>query len=117
MNRKFRIAVGIAALGVSTLAAAQVTFYEGDGFRGQAFTVDQLTPNFDPLGFNDRARSAVVQRGRWEVCEDANFQGRCTILRPGSYESLSGMGMNRKISSVRPVDRNAALVSNEAGTA
>jgi|KBSSwiStaDraftv2_1062776.scaffolds.fasta_scaffold48284_4 uncharacterized protein YcfJ len=110
MNRKFRIAVGIAALGVSTLAVAQVTFYEGDGFRGQAFTVDQLTPNFDPLGFNDRARSAVVQRGRWEVCEDANFQGRCTILRPGSYESLSGMGMNRKISSVRPVDRNAAAV-------
>jgi hypothetical protein len=43
MNRKFRIAVGIAALGVSTLAVAQVTFYEGDGFRGQAFTVDQLT--------------------------------------------------------------------------
>ena len=69
--------------------------------------------NFERYGFNDRASSAVVNRGRWEVCENARFQGRCTVLRPGSYESLSGMGMNNRISSVRPVSRNARY-ENEA---
>ena len=44
---------------------------------------------------------------RWEVCEDARFNGRCRVLRPGSYPSLAAMGMGRSISSVREVDRNA----------
>ena len=58
--------------------------------------------NFAPLGFNDRARSAIVSGGRWEVCEDADFAGRCVVLRPGNYDSLSGMGMYKRVSSVRP---------------
>jgi uncharacterized protein YcfJ len=99
--------LGIAAVGLATQAAAQVTFYEGDGFRGRTFTVDNVVPNFAPLGFNDRARSAIVDRGSWEVCEDAGFEGRCVILRTGSYESLSGMGMYKRISSVRPADGRA----------
>src|SRR5206468_5752458 len=59
------------------------------------------------FGFNDRASSVVVDRGRWEVCEDARFEGRCVVLRPGSYDSLARMGMNNRISSVRPLPRNA----------
>src|SRR5204862_7975759 len=43
----------------------------------------------------------------------ARFQGRCVVLRPFSYESLSGMGMNNRISSVRPVSRSARY-ENEA---
>ena len=105
MRFKLRTLVGVAAIGLATQAAAQVTFYEGDGFRGRTFTVNNVVPNFDPLGFNDRARSAIVDRGSWEVCEDAGFQGRCVVLNPGSYESLSGVGMYKRISSVRPADR------------
>jgi uncharacterized protein YcfJ len=107
MRFKLRTLVGVAVIGLATQAAAQVTFYEGDGFRGRAFTVDNVVPNFAPLGFNDRARSAIVDRGRWQVCEDSDFRGRCVILRPGSYESLAGMDMSRKISSVRPVEDQA----------
>jgi uncharacterized protein YcfJ len=112
MQLTLKTFLGVAAIGLATQAAAQVTFYEGDGFRGRAFTADRTIPNFDPLGFNDRAKSAVVTSGRWEVCEDAFFQGRCTVLRPGNYESLGGMGMDRNISSVRPVNR--AAYQNEA---
>ena len=112
MKLTLKTLLGVAAIGLATQAAAQVTFYEGEGFRGRAFRIDKQTWNFEPLGFNDRARSAVVERGRWEVCEDARFEGRCTVLRPGSYESLSGMGMNARISSVRPVNR--ASYENEA---
>jgi uncharacterized protein YcfJ len=96
-----------AALVLATQAVAQVTFYEGEGFHGQAFTADRPIADFDPYGFNDRASSAVVDRGTWQVCEDARFEGHCVILRPGHYASLGGMGMNRRISSVRPVEENA----------
>ena len=45
-----------------------------------------------------------MDRGRWEACENAGYGGRCVLLRRGSYESLSAMGMNNRISSVRPAD-------------
>jgi uncharacterized protein YcfJ len=107
MRRVFKTLLGVAAIGVVTQAAAQITFYDGDGFRGRAFTVDRAVPNLDPLGFNDRAKSAVVTGGRWEVCEDAYFQGRCTVLRPGNYDALGQLGFDRIISSVRPAGRQA----------
>src|ERR1700687_2107425 len=112
MKLTLKTLLGVAAIGLATQAAAQVTFYEGEGFRGRAFVADRTIWNFERTGFNDRARSAVVERGRWEVCEDARFEGRCTVLRPGNYESLAGMGMDKRISSVRPVNR--AADENEA---
>jgi uncharacterized protein YcfJ len=69
--------------------------------------------NFERAGFNDRASSVVVDRGRWEVCTDAKFEGRCVVLRRGSYDSLRGMGMDNRISSVRPVAEHHAY-NNEA---
>ncbi len=95
--------VAAAALLAAGQAFAQVTFYEGEGFRGRAFAPDHNVVNFANAGFNDRASSVVVDRGRWEVCEDARFHGRCVILRKGSYDSLRGMGLDNRISSVRRV--------------
>ena len=85
-------------------AFAQVTFYENEGFRGRAFAADRPIANFSSYGFNDRASSAVVDRGRWEACEDVSFGGRCVVLKRGSYESLRGLGLENRISSVRPVN-------------
>ena len=96
--------LGIAAVTLAAHASAQVTFYEGEGFRGRTFAVNGEVKNFAQTGFNDRASSVVVDRGRWEVCQDAYFKGRCVVLRRGSYDSLGGMGMENKISSVRRVD-------------
>ncbi len=103
MQTKLKALLGASALFLATQAAAQITFYEGEGFRGGAFSVDGPIANFDRTGFNDRASSAIVEHGRWEVCEDAGFNGRCTVLRPGNYPSLAPMGLNNRISSVRPV--------------
>jgi uncharacterized protein YcfJ len=96
-----------AGLILATQAAAQVTFYAGEDFRGDSFRVDTTIQNFAPLGFNDRAASAVVEQGRWEVCEDAGFRGRCTILSPGNYPTLGPMGFNYRISSARPIEWQA----------
>ena len=106
MKSQFKTLLGVAAAGLAAHASAQVTFYEGEGFRGRAFAATGEVRNFDRTGFNDRASSVVVDRGRWEVCEDARYKGRCVVLRRGSYDSLRSMGMENRISSVRPVERS-----------
>jgi len=92
-----------AALAAALHANAQVTFYSQEEFRGQSYTANWTVPNFAYIGYNDRASSAIVQGGDWEVCEDADFRGRCAVLRPGQYPTLSLFEMNRRVSSLRPV--------------
>ena len=104
MSNALKTAMGIVGLVVATQAAAQVTFYSRDNFRGQTFTTDRTLQNLEWQGFNDRASSAVVRGGNWQVCEDSNFEGRCAVLQPGEYPSLADMGLGNEISSVRAVD-------------
>lgn len=106
MNLKLKSALGLAAVVLGAQAMAQVTFYEGEGFRGRAFTTNQRVGNFERFGFNDRASSVVVDRGRWEACDEPRFEGNCVILRPGSYDSLERLGMQNSVSSVRPFQGN-----------
>src|SRR5215831_9619539 len=101
MRSRSKALLSVSGLALAASAAAQVTFYEGESFRGRSFTVDGPISSLDPTGFNDRASSAVVQDGRWDACEHAYFHGSCMILRPGEYPSLGQL--NHRISSVRPV--------------
>ena len=94
------------ALAFAAHASAQVTFYERDGFQGRTFTTQQRVGNLQRSGFDDRASSVVVVGQRWQACEDVRFEGRCTVLRPGQYPSLQAMGMNDRVSSVRPLSPN-----------
>ena len=111
MNKTLQTALGIAGLVVATQAAAQVTLYERDDLHGRAFTADRPIANLERFGFNDRASSARVENGSWQVCEDARFNGNCVVLQPGEYYDLRSMGLNNQISSVRPVDN--AYSSND----
>ena len=103
MSISLKAALGVAGLAIATTAAAQVTFYSRDDFHGQQFTANGEVRNLERLGFNDRASSAVVNGGAWQVCSDSFFNGHCVVLRPGEYPSLNQMGLEDKISSVRPV--------------
>lgn len=94
----------VAALVGSAQASAQITLYEHDGFGGRSFTAERRVGDFGSVGFNDRASSAVVQGDRWEVCEDSGFGGRCVVLPPGRYSSLTAMGFNDRVSSARIVN-------------
>jgi uncharacterized protein YcfJ len=104
MSISLKAAMGIAGLALATTAGAQVTLYSHQDFHGQQFTANGTVRNMDRSGFNDRASSAVVNDGTWQVCEDAGFNGRCVILRPGEYPSLAQMGLQNQISSIRPVE-------------
>jgi uncharacterized protein YcfJ len=109
MNALTKTALAVATISFSSLAAAQVTFYEREGFEGRSFTTAQRIGNLERFGFNDRASSAVVKGNRWEVCEDARFEGRCRVLRPGRYPTLAAMGVDNRITSVRAVEANARI--------
>ena len=82
--------------------AGRVIFYEGEGFSGRSMALTENNVNLGTTGFNDRAASAVVESGSWEICADAYFRGDCNILRPGRYRRLEG-SFFRSVSSVRQV--------------
>ncbi len=117
MNATLKRTLALAAAAIATQASAQVTFYEREGFEGRSFGTEQQVKNFERHGFNDRASSAVVFGSRWEVCEDAAFRGRCVLLRPGRYPSLTAMGLNDRVSSVRSISGNSRGQRREAPTA
>ncbi|HZP87889.1 MAG TPA: beta/gamma crystallin family protein [Burkholderiales bacterium] len=96
------LGLGVTATGV---AVAEVTLYQDDNFQGRSFTATRDVANFDRRRFNDRASSAKVRGGRYEVCTDAYYSGRCVVLRPGNYPSLRQLGLQDNISSVRAVSR------------
>lgn len=87
-------------------AAAQVIFYEREGFEGRSFNTDRPVRNFERRGFDERASSVEVIGAPWELCQDVRFGGRCVVLRPGRYPSLAAMGLNNRVSSVRTVAWN-----------
>ena len=112
MNTKLKLALAAGALAISAQAAADVTFYEHENFRGRSFSSGQPINNMQRSGFNDRASSVVVTGGRgdrWEVCSDRRFGGDCRVLRPGRYPSLASLGLNDRVSSARAVGRNASV--------
>lgn len=107
---KRAIRQGLAALGaccfMASAGAAEIILYEHAEFGGGQLTLRGFTPSIGNTGFNDRASSIVVTSGRWEVCTDADFKGRCVTLPPGEYPTLDDRLTNR-ISSAREVGSNS----------
>lgn len=93
-----------AAVATTVLASAQIIVFEHENFQGRNFTSQENLSDLRAYGFNDTASSVVVLGTKvWEICEDVNFAGRCTVLRPGNYPSFNAMGINDRASSVRTV--------------
>ena len=104
MHAMLKGLLAVGGLALAMQAGAQVTLFSGYDFHGRQLTVDRTMWDLDRTNFNDRAASLIVDRGRWQVCEDARFQGRCVTLRPGRYGSLDRMGLDKRISSIRPLE-------------
>ena len=88
---------------------AEITLFGRENFEGRSFATQQPVRNLERHDFNDRASSAIVRGGRFEICQGRGFEGPCRVLRPGQYPSLAAMGVNDAITSVRPVARQARL--------
>jgi hypothetical protein len=86
---------------VST-AGGSIELYEHNSQIGRVFKATGPVTNLVREGFNDVASSIVVRAGRWEVCGDSEFMGRCVVLGVGIYPDIGQWGMNDQISSLRP---------------
>lgn len=98
-------------------APPRVVFYEREGFGGRSFIAQGEVVDFGRTGFNDRASSVEVQGGWVEACQGGAFTGPCVFLRPGRYPSLASMGLNNRISSVRPAAGDPGAVAVATVTA
>lgn len=89
--------------GWSNSGGALVELFDGQNFQGRLGTLRGPTPNFEPLGFNDKVASLIVRRGTWEFCTDSNYRNNCRVYGPGEYPQIWG-GQDDQYSSARPVD-------------
>jgi uncharacterized protein YcfJ len=92
--------------------ASQAVFYERPDFGGRSLTVVDTLDNFRRSDFDNRANSVMVTGGAWELCEDSRFNGRCVVLRPGRYPSLTAMGLADQVSSVRAAQNDISADDN-----
>lgn len=106
LPRLLNAALALAAPVVfaSAAHAGEITLYTHDNFGGPAISVRDQVTDLSSEGFNDRASSVRVRSGRWQLCENANFDGRCIVLGPGEYRKLEGF--NDVLSSLREVGAN-----------
>ncbi|MFN3789220.1 beta/gamma crystallin-related protein [Massilia sp.] len=84
-------------------AAGEISLFTDADFRGRPLTLRGPVTNLDGIGFNDRASSAIVRSGTWEICEHKDFGGRCIVLEPGEYRMFDGF--NDQASSLRELER------------
>jgi uncharacterized protein YcfJ len=112
MKRTIQTLLAVTSVAFAAQALAQVTFYEQENFQGREFSTQRRVDDASRTGFNDRASSAIVVGQRWEACEDARLRGNCLVLRPGQYPSLTAMGLNDRVSSMRPVNDSERIAEN-----
>ena len=80
----------------------EIILYDGFSQTGRAVRIEDEIGNLEQLGFNDRAQSLEVRgHGRWLVCEDSQYRGRCEEVS-GRVDNLRFL--NRQVSSVRRLD-------------
>ncbi len=75
--------------------------FEDTGYQGRVYEVVGDIPDLDMVRFNDKASSIKIVRGKWEICEHANYQGRCSRL--DADQPVLPREWNDAISSVRRV--------------
>ena len=82
-------------------ATSDIELFGNANFEGVAFGSTRDVSNLGPTNYNDKVSSVIVHAGRWELCSDGEYSGRCIVVGPGRYASLGGM--NNQISSLRRV--------------
>jgi hypothetical protein len=80
---------------------APIVLYSQTRFSGSEVELRDDIRKLDHVDFNDQAGSVIIREGSWQLCDDADFRGKCIVLSPGRYDNLRDMG--DRISSVRRV--------------
>lgn len=76
-----------------------IVLFSGMNFTGTSIAVDQARSSLG--SFNDLARSLRVVSGRWELCDDEYYGGRCLTVT-ADVSDLRSVRLSERIRSVRP---------------
>lgn len=91
----------------------KITVYKDKNFKGQSLVIQSAQPKL-PKGWNDTISSFKIEGGRWQLCEDANYQKNCTKRWASNPDLSSGQSaLNDKISSLRPVTKTTFVDAPE----
>lgn len=90
-------------LRAGAIDTSRLIMFRGRGLHGPSLAVNGAVRNMEEVRFNDAANSVVVEGGPWLVCSDIQFRGYCQVLNPGRYDDLGSAGLQRSISSARPM--------------
>ena len=82
---------------------ARITLFEGYDFTGPRITFDREEADLRRIGFSNRASSARIEGGAWELCDGAGFTKSCRVLRR-DVRNLGVIGLDSLVTSLRPVD-------------
>lgn len=85
--------------------SGEIILYDGRNLGGYAIRLIQSEPDLDTQNFDNKASSARVVSGTWELFRDDNYQsnhGPSKVLGPGDYPNLSHVDFPRnRLSSVK----------------
>lgn len=82
-------------------ATPAIVLYERGDFDGRQLPLAGAADNLRRFGFDNRASSVEVFRGRWQLCRQADFDGGCVVLGPGRY--TLDRELQNEVSSARPL--------------
>ena len=80
---------------------APVVLFSQTRFGGSQVDLRNDMRKLEQVDFNDQAGSVIINEGTWQLCDDADFRGKCIVLSKGRYDNLRDLG--DRISSVRRV--------------
>jgi hypothetical protein len=80
-------------------ARPRIVLYDGRNFQGRTTTIDDDTPTLRWTA-NNTAGSLRVESGRWEICDQVRYGGRCVTVT-SDIPDLARYGWNNRISSLR----------------
>jgi hypothetical protein len=78
----------------------RLVLYERPNFRGRSREVDD--EDGEITDFNDRAQSARVVSGMWQICQHKGFRGRCVTIT-GDVPDLGVYRLSSAVTSARPL--------------
>ena len=86
-----------------------IILYQHKDFKGRQVPLSDSCADLRKIGFNDKASSVEVERGRWILWKDIEFSGRYYIIGSGSYnlEPVRQMLGNDVLSSVQKLSDTA----------
>ncbi len=76
----------------------RLVLYERVNFAGRSLTLEDDEPNL--RFFSNDAGSVEVQGGRWQLCDQPRYGGRCATITE-SERDLRRLGLRDRVSSVR----------------